>query len=157
MTQERHKSDTRETQERHKSDTRATQERHKRDTRETQRRLRETQGDPKRPKETKRDPNIFMDGHTHLISTLYLLILDQGLKLHLLFQDPFSVTLFERADASSKTKTKIKNEMKVMISLALKPIASEDRLPNPMLVFSFLLNEEPFVNFALSTHFCCNR
>ena len=36
------------------------------------RRPKETQGDPKRPKETQGDPNIFMDGHTHLISTSYL-------------------------------------------------------------------------------------
>ena len=36
----------------------------------------------------------------------------------------------------------------MMILLSLNPIASEDRLTNPMLVFSLLLDGEPFVAFA---------
>ena len=42
------------------------------ETQRDSRRPKETQGDQKRPKETQGDPNIFMDGHTHLISTSYL-------------------------------------------------------------------------------------
>ena len=36
------------------------------------RRPKENQRDSRRSKETQRDPNIFMNGHTHLISTSYL-------------------------------------------------------------------------------------
>ena len=38
-----------------------------------------TQEDPKRLKETQRYPDIFMDGHTHLISTSYLFFLKASL------------------------------------------------------------------------------
>ena len=57
------------TQERDKSETRATQEGHKRDTREQKRHKRDTRDTQERHKDTKKDPNVFMDGHTHLIST----------------------------------------------------------------------------------------